>query len=72
MNGSVISFDISKDSCHYQAFIDFKKPIFKPKKLMWILDSFENLQKDIELLKEKSDKIRLNLFYRQLEFIRNL
>lgn len=55
MNGSVISFDVSKGSCHYQAFIDFKKPIFKPKKLMWTLDSFENLQKDIELLKEESD-----------------
>ena len=55
MNGSVISFDVSKGSCHYQAFIDFKKPIFKPKILKWTRDSFENLQKDIELLKEKSE-----------------
>ena len=54
MNGSIISFDVSKGSCHYQAFVDFKKPIFKPKVLKWTRDSFENLQKDIELLKEKS------------------
>ncbi len=54
MNESIISFDVSKGSCHYQAFVDFKKPIFKPKKLKWTLESFENLQKDIQLLKSKS------------------
>ena len=31
MNGSAISFDVSKDTCHYQAFVDCKKPIFKQK-----------------------------------------
>lgn len=55
MNESVISFDVSKGSCHYQAFVDFKKPIFKPKKLNWTMEGFENLQKDIELLKSKAD-----------------
>lgn len=31
MNGSVISFDVSKNTCHYQVFVDCKKPICKPK-----------------------------------------
>lgn len=31
MNESVKSFDVLNDTCHYQSFVDCKKPIFKQK-----------------------------------------
>lgn len=54
MNGSVVTVDVSKGSCHYQAYIENGKPMAKPKVLHNTIDGFLDLSKTIEKLKEKS------------------
>ena len=56
MDGPIITVDVSKGSCHYQPFLEKGKPLRKPKVLYDTIEGFEELQKAIDLTKQKSGK----------------
>lgn len=63
MNGSVITVDVSKGSCHYQPYIENGKPMSKPKVLHDTIDGFEDLSKTIDKLKEKSGNDDVSIIF---------
>ena len=54
MNGSVITVDVSKGSCHFQPYVENGKPMTKAKVFHDTIEGFEDLSKTMEKLKEKS------------------
>ena len=56
MDGPIITVDVSKGSCHYQPFLEKGKPLRKPKVLYDTIEGFEELQKSIDLTRQKSEK----------------
>ena len=56
MDGPIITVDVSKGNCHYQPFLEKGKPLRKPKVLYDTIEGFEELQKSIDLTRQKSEK----------------
>ena len=56
MDGPIITVDVSKGNCHYQPFLEKGKPLRKPKILYDTIEGFEELQKSIDLTRQKSEK----------------
>ena len=54
MEGPVITVDVSKGSCHYQAFFEKGRPFRKPKVLHDTIEGFADLTAIIQKVKEKS------------------
>jgi len=55
MQGPVITVDVSKGSCHYQPYIEYGKPMRKPKVLHDTIEGFAELNNAIETIKQKSE-----------------
>ena len=56
MRGPVITVDVSKDSCHYQPFLEKGKPFRKPKVLHDTIEGLTDLNAIIEKTKRISKK----------------
>ena len=56
MRGPVITVDVSKDSCHYQPFLEKGKPFRKPKVLHDTIEGLADLTCDHR--KDKGEKRR--------------
>lgn len=55
MKGVIVSFDVSKGSCHYQGFINLNSPFSKPRKLLFTKSSFLELEDYVSSLKKKTE-----------------
>lgn len=55
MKGTIITFDVSKGSCHYQGFIDQDTSFTKPKILKFTKSSFNELEDYASRLKTKAN-----------------
>lgn len=54
MNGTIVSFDVSKGNCHYQGFICNDTPMSKPRILYLTKKSFRELEDYVTKLKNKA------------------
>lgn len=62
MKGTIVTFDVSKGSCHYQGFIDQDTPFTKSRILKFTKSSFEELEDYVSKLKLKADDIVAYVF----------
>ena len=55
MKGTIVSFDVSKGSCHYQGFIEQDTSFTKPRILKFTKSSFKELEDYVSKLKAKAN-----------------